>query len=268
MLSSQHAKQQRDAQAARFLGIFEFVCCIPSQNCMEVHYLTALRAACTCARVGNHQYLSAGYSRRQVEEARAEVLSRLPPGAAEFLRGRSRRKSEAGSTPPATSTTEAGSSHSIGGGGSAAAPGAASIEQQHAAAADAQRRLHSAGEMPPRPGRGGGGDNSGGAAPAAASAAARLRFSVEGRPVGFASQSASATPSAADVLQRDPLRCGGGSMVPCTCACMKFRLQICRCTGWGTRTAECDCRCGLQQPVAGPTMLSSLLQAGRGGRAV
>jgi hypothetical protein len=123
------------------------------------------------------------------------------------------------------------------------------MEQQRAAAADAQRRLHSAGAMPPPPGRSSGGDNSDNAAPAAASAAARLRFSVDGRPVGFAPDSASAAPSATDVLQRDPLRCGGGTMVPCTCAHMKFWLQICRCTGWGTRTARFDYECGLQQPI-------------------
>lgn len=91
------------------------------------------------------------------------------------------------------------------------------MEQQRAAAADAQRRLHSAGEMPPPPaksaggfgdGASGGGGAGGDSAPAAASAAARLRFSVEGRPIGLAPQSA----SAADVLQRDPLRFGGGAM--------------------------------------------------------
>ena len=145
----------------------------------------------------------------QVEEARAEALSRLPPGAAEFLRGRGRRKPAAGSTPTAAST--AGGRPPA---AAAAAPDAASTDQQRSAAADTQRRLHSAGEMPQRaPPRSGGGGGDGHSVPAAASAAARLRFSVEGQPLCFAPQLASAAPPAAGVLQRDPLRCGGGKAV-------------------------------------------------------
>lgn len=78
------------------------------------------------------------------------------------------------------------------------------------AAADPQGRLRSAaaaGRGPPTA------DGSAAATPAApdaatpaATKAARLRFSMGGQPVGFVPQSAPAAPTAAAVLQRDPLR--------------------------------------------------------------
>ena len=138
--------------------------------------------------------LLAGMTPEEVAAAREEALSRLPPGAAEFLRqrgaARERAQREGGRAPAAAAAA-------------AAAPAAAEAEPRllPSPAARPQPFPGSArAASPPADGGEGAGDGGG-------SAAARLRWGLDGRPAGAAPASeGSSRAEAGQVTRRDVLQ--------------------------------------------------------------
>ena len=143
----------------------------------------------------NRQLLAA-MSEEQLAAAREEVLQRLPPGVAEFLRRRGAEKAgKAGTAAGSEAAASAGPSAAA-----AAAAGPPSAPKQPAARPLAPRRQQQQSQLRPAPGSGDGNSQ--------ASLAARLRFDVDGAAVGLRAAGSSADVSPAEVAERDPLRCG------------------------------------------------------------
>lgn len=171
---------------------------------------------CSCRRVAHAL---------QIEAAKAEALSRLPPEAAEFLRRRGRPRSAAGTAAASVGFSAAAASAARGAPQQQAAAPAVSAPQlgtqlpvsgtNPASATRQQWQQDDQGRMPAagstaaarrrRPMHTDDGAAAAGQAPPEA-AVARLRYGVGGQPAGFAPPSASVAPAASDVLQRDPLR--------------------------------------------------------------
>ena len=145
----------------------------------------------------NRQLLAA-MTPEQIAEAREEVLQRLPPAAAEFLRRRGASRAAAPSAADSGSASGSGSGTAAtvpAGRQQRAAPGGATrvaASSRRAQSARQQQQPPDAASVPPA---------------AQLSVAARLRFAVDGSVVGLRPAESTADVAPAEVAERDPLRC-------------------------------------------------------------
>lgn len=144
-----------------------------------------------------NRQLMAAMTPDQLAEAREEVLQRLPPAAAEFLRQRGAGKAATASGAPAAAAAAGGVAQEAAGPGQqvGAAPSGAGSRSAPSRQPRPQQRQQLGAASSSSPGGG-----------AQASVAERLRFDVDGTVVGVRPADSGSEVAPAEVAQRDLLR--------------------------------------------------------------